>query len=121
MKTHNDGNHKALILQKIIEVVTDCCTTVVGNDLPTVTTTDMLGRSRAENAVMARCILVSQLLCAGYSVTTIAMLLKRSNATIRHMRSLDRRFAKTSRAYRIASQESAALCRDLDVSPKSLK
>lgn len=110
MKTQ-DENHKAKTLQQIVKVVTQCCTTELADGVSTITTADMLGRSRAENAVMARCILVSQLLCAGYSVTTIAMLLKRSNATIRHMRSLDRQFTKASRAYRIASQEAADLCR----------
>lgn len=53
---------------------------------------------------MTRCILVSSILDAGYSVSTAAALLGRTARGIRHLLALDRHYWRTSRAYRTAAK-----------------
>ena len=75
------------------------------NGSPAVNRADVLGTSRETNTVMTRCILVSSILDAGYSVSTIAALLGRTARGIRHLLALDRHYWRTSRAYRTAVEE----------------
>lgn len=75
------------------------------NGSPAVNRADVLGTSREANTVMTRCILVSSILDAGYSVSTIAALLGRTARGIRHLLALDRHYWRTSRAYRTAVEE----------------
>lgn len=106
-----EENNKGRMIFRIVDIVVRCCATEIADGVYTVTTKDILGKSRTENAVMSRCILATQLTYAGYSVSTIAQLLGRTPASIRHMRDLDRQYMQTSRAYRIASAEATILCR----------
>lgn len=66
---------------------------------------DVLGTSRETNTVMTRCILVSSILDAGYSVSTAAALLGRIARGIRHLLALGRHYWRTSCAYRTAVEE----------------
>lgn len=75
------------------------------NGSPAVNRDDVLGTSRETNTVMTRCILVSSLLDAGYSVSTAAALLGRTARGIRHLLALDRHYWRTSCAYRTAVEE----------------
>lgn len=75
------------------------------NGSPAVNRADVLGTSRETNTVMTRCILVSSILDAGYSVSTIAALLGRTARGIRHLLALDRHYWRTSHAYRTAVEE----------------
>lgn len=52
--------------------------------------------------MMARCILVSQMIRQGYSVTTASKLSGRTTQTIRRILVSNDRFLHSSRAYRIA-------------------
>ena len=90
-----------------------CCATEVDGEM-SVSREDVLGKSRAENLVMTRCILACQLVYAGYSVTTAALLLHRSVPAVRNMLRMDRCYRETSRAYRIASAEATLLCKDVE-------
>lgn len=102
-------------LYRIVECVVGCCATQVnGNGEMSVTVGDVLGKSRAENVLMARCILVGEIVVAGYSVTTAAQLLRRTPQAIRHLQELGYRYRRSSRAYRIAEAEAALLCRKAD-------
>lgn len=75
------------------------------NGSPAVNRDDVLGSSRETNTVMTRCILVSSILDAGYSVSTAAALLGRTARGIRHLLALDRHYWRTSCAYRTAVEE----------------
>lgn len=75
------------------------------NGSPALNRDDVLGTSRETNTVMTRCILVSSLLDAGYSVSTAAALLGRTARGIRHLLALDRHYWRTSYAYRTAVEE----------------
>lgn len=105
-------NNKESALYDIVGIVIDCCATRV-DDIGTMSLTieDVLGVSRAENVVMTRCILVGQLLSAGYSVTTIAQFLHKSNQAIRHLLEKGYIYQQTSRAYKIADSEATLRCK----------
>lgn len=106
-------NSKQQALDRIVDIVVSCCNTDV-NGKPSVTREGVLGRSRAENLVMTRCILVAMIHTAGYSITTAALLLGRTEAAIRHMMTLYYDFLSSSRAFAIANAEATLLCKDIE-------
>lgn len=106
-------NNKEKYLHKILDRVVKCCSYVVGEKNLTITKEDILGKSRNENVVMARCIAVSMMLQAGFSVTTCSEFMSRTAPAIRHMIQLDRQLSHTSKVYRIASRETVRECREL--------
>ena len=97
-------NAKETELNRIIDAVVSCCATS-HDGRTSLTRKDILGNCRSENAVMTRCILVTQILAAGYSIGTVAFLFNRSMQSVRHLRKLSEDFRVTSRAYRIAEEE----------------
>lgn len=108
-------NDKEKELWRIIDNTIMCCThEVSGTGVLTITRDDVLGKSRAENLVMTRCIVAAQLRHAGYSVTTIAGLLNRTVPAVRHLVRMDRDYIETSRAYRIASAQATILNKDVE-------
>lgn len=99
-------NDKATYLYKIAELVVNACATQVNNDgKMSVTIDDVMGKSREENAVMTRCILVSLIIAEGYSVSTLAQLLNRTPHAIRNLIAKASDYQFSSRAYRIANAE----------------
>lgn len=110
-------NNKEQELYRIVDYVVGCCATQVDdNGQMSLTREDVLGRSRAENVVMTRCILIQQILGAGYSTTTAAQLLHRTPHAIRHLLEVGSQYEKTSRAYRIANEEARSLVNDMRIS-----
>lgn len=105
-------NNKESELYRILDIVIECCATKVDDDRLSITREDVLGKSRSENVVMTRCILVSQIIGSGYSTTTAAQLLHRDTHTIRHLLELDYKYLSTSKAYRIAHAEATLKCQD---------
>lgn len=104
-------NDKERELYRIVDTVIGCCaSSIEGIE---VTRENVLGKSRSENIVMTRAILVSQIIAAGYSTTTAAQLLKRDIHSIRHIIANNIRLLKSSRAYRIAAAEAERLCKEL--------
>lgn len=103
-------NDKENELYRILDIVIQCCATKVDEERMSVTKEDVLGRSRAENVVMTRCVLVAQIIGAGYSTTTAAQLLNRDIHTIRHLIELGYNYQDTSKAYRIALAQATLLC-----------
>ena len=105
-------NRKDFELSGIVDIVIDCCKSAVYSDTA-ITKEGLLGSSKNENACMARAILVCQLIDAGYTITTIAKLLKRTAQGIRHIVKTNYSLLKSSRAYRIASNEVSEKCKEL--------
>ena len=105
-------NEKDFELDRIVSVVIDCTKSRLWSD-NSITRDELLGKSKNENACMARAILVCQLIDAGYTITTIAKLLKRTAQGIRHIVKTNYALLKSSRAYRIASNEVAEKCKEL--------
>lgn len=108
-------NNKERYIQAVVSAVVDCCATEIDDEgTMSVTREAVLGRSRAENVVMTRCIAVMMLLGAGYSVTTIAQIFRRTPNAIRHLVEAGNNYLLTSRAFRIANAEATLRCRDIE-------
>ena len=105
-------NIKDYTLSKLIDIVVDCCKSAVYSDTA-ITKEGLLGSSKNENVCMARAILVCQLIDAGYTITTISHLLKRTVQGIRHIIKTNYSLLKSSRAYKIASGEVAERYKEL--------
>lgn len=99
-------------LYRIVDIVVGCCATKVDdNGTMSVTRKDVLSNlCRKENVVMTRTILAEMIVYAGYSVTTIAQLLHRTNASVRKMLAKATEYRQSSRAFRIAEAEATRLC-----------
>lgn len=100
-------NRKEEELNRIVDIVVECCDTegrgVITRDL-------VLGGSKRENIVMTRCLLVFEILRAGYTVTTCGKILNCSAQTVRMLMSKDGDFHRISRAYRLAKAEATQRC-----------
>ena len=55
-------NNKDNAMNKVIDIVVDCCATDLGNGHKSLTRDDVLGNRKDENICMTRTILVNQLL-----------------------------------------------------------
>ena len=65
-------NDKEKELWRVIDNVIKCCAITNPDGTLNITREEVLGKSRAENLVMTRCMVVEQMIHAGFSVTTIA-------------------------------------------------
>lgn len=70
-------NDKEDAMHRIVDIVVSCTTATI-NGVVTITRSDLLGPSRNENHVMARSLLALQLKHEGYTTTSIALLLGRT-------------------------------------------
>ena len=70
-------NEKDFELDRIVSVVINCTKSSIWSD-NSITKEELLGKSKNENACMARAILVSQLVKAGFTISTISGLLRRT-------------------------------------------
>lgn len=105
-------NAKDTLLNQIVDKVVSCCASNVTGDY-NFSREDVLGKARNENIVLTRTILVAQIIAAGFSTSTAALLLNRDVHTIRHLINLNNRLLKSSRAYRIAYQDAEKLCKEI--------
>ena len=103
-------NDKDYELDRIVSVVINCTKSSIWSD-NSITREELLGKSKNENACMARAILVSQLINAGFTISTISGLLRRTAQGIRHIIKTNYSLLKSSRAYKIASGEVQEKCR----------
>jgi len=98
-------NRKAEYINRIIDIVVECCSADIGGGRQSFTRDDLLGNSRAENVVMSRCILVMLILTEGYTVTTCSQILGMTPHAVRNLRNKGNDYQFSSRAFRIASSE----------------
>lgn len=106
-------NNKQKELDRLVDIAVNCCTTEI-NGKRSVKREDVLGTCRCENVVMTRCILIAIILHSGYSISTAAFILNRTEQGIKHLEKLHDNYAKTSRAYRIALAEAVLKVRDVE-------
>lgn len=64
-------NDKEKELYRVIDNVVKCCAIELPDGTLSINREDVLGKSRAENLVMTRAMVVEQMLHAGFSVMTI--------------------------------------------------
>lgn len=107
-------NKKARFLDRIVEVVVDCCAIELPDGSMSLVKEDVLGKSRAENVVMTRCILAMMIVGEGFSITTAAQLMSRTPHAIRHLLDIGHNFHISSKAFRIASAQATLACREIE-------
>lgn len=104
-------NKKQQELNRITKIVIDCCEMEIDDEgKTTITLKDVKSKSRRIDLVMTRCILAAKAFAHGFSIETIAKLLKRSVPAVRHLLKLGYCFKKTSKAYNIANKEVEEKC-----------
>lgn len=96
-------NDKEKEIYRVIDNVVKCCAVELPDGTLSISREDILGKSREENIVMSRAMVVEQMIHAGFSVTTIAQILNRNVGSIRHLRKLAYDYISTSRVYRLAT------------------
>lgn len=107
-------NDKEKEIYRVIDNAVKCCAIELPNGTLSINRDDILGKSREENIVMARAMVVEQMLHAGFSITTIAQILSRNVASIRHLRKLAYDYLSISRVYRLATAQATLLNKDVE-------
>lgn len=99
-------NRKETLIWSIIDNVIIAC------DIPRADGTHSI--SREENVVMARALVVEQMVHAGFTITSIAYILNRTVQATRHLFKMSTEFYQTSRAFRLATSEATLMNKDVD-------
>ena len=107
-------NDKEKELWRIIDNVIKCCAITTLDGTLSITREEVLGKSRSENLVMTRCMVVEQMLHAGFSITTTAKVLNRTVQAVRHLQKLAFDYLKISRVYRLATAQATLLNKDVE-------
>lgn len=107
-------NDKEKEIYRVIDNVVKCCAVELPDGTLSISREDILGKSREENIVMSRAMVVEQMIHAGFSVTTIAQILNRNVGSIRHLRKLAYDYISTSRVYRLATAQATLLNKDVE-------
>lgn len=109
-----NSNNKSQVLEAVTDICLECCATQIDEQgTMSVTKDDLLGRTRVANANMTRCILITELLFMGFSVTTIAQYLHRTEQSIRHLLDSAHQYRLSSYAYRVAEAEATLKCKEI--------
>lgn len=107
-------NKKEELIYSIIDNVIKCCCVTKSDGIVSITREDVIGKSRAENIVMTRCLIVEQMVHAGFSITTIGLILNRTVQAARHLLRMSSQYYETSRAFRLATSEATLLNKDIE-------
>lgn len=107
-------NKKEQLIWSIIDNVISCCSITRADGTRSITREDLVGKSREENVVMARALVVEQMVHAGFTITSIACILNRTVQATRHLFKISAEFYQTSRAFRLATSEATLLNKDVE-------
>lgn len=107
-------NKKEQLIWSIIDNVISCCAITRADGSRSITREDLVSKSREENVVMARALVVEQMVHAGFTITSIAYILNRIVQATRHLFKMSTEFYQTSRAFRLATSEATLMNKDVD-------
>lgn len=107
-------NKKEQLIWSIIDNVISCCAITRADGSRSITREDLVSKSREENVVMARALVVEQMVHAGFTITSIACILNRTVQATRHLFKMSTEFYQTSRAFRLATSEATLLNKDVE-------
>lgn len=107
-------NKKEQLIWSIIDNVISCCAITRADGSRSITREDLVSKSREENVVMARALVVEQMVHAGFTITSIACILNRTVQATRHLFKISAEFYQTSRAFRLATSEATLLNKDVE-------
>lgn len=105
-------NNKQKLIEEILTIVVGSCNIDIYGEV-SITNEDVLSADRSDNVCMTRCIFVTEMMFMGYSKTTIARILHRSEKTIGNILNQAHGYRKTSCAYRIAEAESTIKLKEI--------
>lgn len=71
-------NKKEELIWRVIDNVISCCAVTRIDGAKSITREDVVGKSREENVVLTRCLVVEQMVHAGFTISTIAFILNRT-------------------------------------------
>lgn len=107
-------NKKEELIWKVVDNVISCCCVTKADGTKSITREDIISKSREENIVMARCLVVEQMVHAGFTIATIGFIIDRTVQAVRHMLKMSTLYYETSRAYRLATSEATLLNKDVE-------
>lgn len=107
-------NKKEQLIWSIIDNVISCCAITKADGSHSITRDDIVSKSREENVVMARALVVEQMVHADFTITSIACILNRTVQATRHLFKTSTEFYQTSRAFRLATSEATLLNKDVE-------
>ena len=79
-----------------------------------ITRESIVSKSREENVVMARALVVEQMVHTGFTITSIVYILNRTVQATRYLFKLSTEFYRTSRAFRLATSEATLMNKDVE-------
>ena len=107
-------NKKEQLIWSIIDNVISCCAITRADGTRSIIREDIVSKSREENVVMARALVVEQIVHAGFTISSISCILNRTVQATRHLFKMSTEFYQTSRAFRLATSEATLLNKDVE-------
>lgn len=107
-------NKKEELIWKVIDNVISCCAVTRIDGVKSISREDVVGKSREENVVITRCLVVEQMVHAGFTISTIAFILNSTVQATRHLLKMSADYYETSRAFRLATSEATLLNKDVE-------
>lgn len=106
-------NVKERLIETAISTVIKSCSIDEYVNVKSVTKDDILGKSRIQLVVIARCILVRVLIKIGFSVTTVAQILHRTKNTVRNLLQVGEQYMKMSSVFKIVYEDAYKACSNI--------
>lgn len=107
-------NKKEELIWRVIDNVISCCAVTRIDGAKSITREDVVDKSREENVVMTRCLVVEQMVHARFTISTIAFIINRTVQATRHLLKMSTDYYETSRAFRLATSEATLLNKDVE-------
>ena len=107
-------NKKETLIWSIIDNVIKACDIPRADGTHSISREDIVGKSREENVVMARALVVEQMVHAGFTISSIAYILNRTVQATRHLLKMSNDYYESSRAFRLATSEATLLNKDVE-------
>lgn len=107
-------NKKEELIWRVIDNVISCCAVTRINVAKSITREDVVGKSREENVVLTRCLVVEQMVHAGFTISTIAFIINRTIQATRYLLKMSNDYYESSRAFRLATSEATLLNKALE-------
>lgn len=98
-------NKKEELIWRVIDNLINCYAVTRIDGAKSITREDVVGKSREENVVLTRCLVVEQMVHAGFTISTIAFILNRTVQAIRHLLKMSNDYYESSRAFRLSTSE----------------
>lgn len=113
-KINKSMNRKETLIWSIIDNVIVACDIPRADGTHSITRESIVSKSREENVVMARALVVEQMVHAGFTITSIAYILNRTVQATRYLFKPSTEFYRTSRAFRLATSEATLMNKDVE-------